>query len=481
MTSSMKTCFLKLTHLVGSIQHTLSSAAVFSHFLSHPFQIQISLKHSHSFLSDRLLRNFIFEKDVHAMSWKLIQGVPLPEGSEARLSPRIRIDIISLLWWHTGNHTLVWRHSLKQAHKTTMVTKKRALKKSKSTKMCRYAVFKILHNGNSLTLISSQVLSHMLSHYQIILNPTFFLTFCCHPQQGGLGDPNANPHFLIQTQRVVFLQVLWGNYNVRACTCCQWQQCNLLHACATARPGAWKFAEECKQLWFIQLSTVSNISSSTPAEQHLLMFCTHNCTYGYYFVVIFCSVFGHTWIVLIHTFTHISDDWLCVPCFTDGFASDPFKGSDPFAADILFPRLNISPDEAAANNGDEGDTSLSCAENRASTGTQCFESEFPDEDSDIEISYSREDLDAIGVAEESYGFKPIQSSTEELGAEPVHQWRSQGQYSVESDPNGYELDLGAISPPSDIEEQSLASTAGDAKGTEQGIHSFFKYFNHISQ
>lgn len=136
----------------------------------------------------------------------------------------------------------------------------------------------------------------------------------------------------------------------------------------------------------------------------------------------------------------------------------------------MFPKLNINTDEGAANNGDEGNTSLSCAENRASTGTQCFESEFPEEDSDIEISYSQEDLDTIGAAEASYGFKPIQSSSEELGAEPIHQWMSQGQYSVESDPNGYELALGALSPPSDIEEQSLASTAGDTKTTEQGKH-----------
>ncbi|CAF97779.1 unnamed protein product [Tetraodon nigroviridis] len=132
--------------------------------------------------------------------------------------------------------------------------------------------------------------------------------------------------------------------------------------------------------------------------------------------------------------------------------------------------MNISTDDGAANNGDEADTSLSCAENRASTGTQCFESEFPDEDSDIEISYSREDLDTTGVVQESYGFKPIQSSSEELGAEATHQWRSQ--FSVESDPNGYELDLGAISPPSDIEEQSLASTAGEAKGAEQDAEDF---------
>ncbi len=145
----------------------------------------------------------------------------------------------------------------------------------------------------------------------------------------------------------------------------------------------------------------------------------------------------------------------------DGFASDPFKGSDPFAADILFPEVNAGTEEGAGHVGDEADNSLSCAENKASTGTQCFESEFPDEDSDIEISYSRENLDAMVVMEDSCGFKPIQSSSEELGPEPIRSWRSQGQYSVESDPNGYELDLGAVSPPSDIEEHSLGSLAGE--------------------
>ncbi|XP_069029369.1 uncharacterized protein [Embiotoca jacksoni] len=145
---------------------------------------------------------------------------------------------------------------------------------------------------------------------------------------------------------------------------------------------------------------------------------------------------------------------------SDGFASDPFKGSDPFAADILFPEGNAGTDEGIGNPGDEVDTSLSCAENKASTGTQCFESEFPEEDSDIEISYSREDLDAIAV-DESRGFKPIQSSSEELGPEPIRGWKSQGQYSIESDPNGYELDLGAISPPSDVEELSMGSLAGE--------------------
>ncbi|KAM3604437.1 uncharacterized protein V6R79_011023 [Siganus canaliculatus] len=143
---------------------------------------------------------------------------------------------------------------------------------------------------------------------------------------------------------------------------------------------------------------------------------------------------------------------------SDGFTSDPFKGSDPFAADHLFPEENIGTDGGMENAGDEADTSLSCAENKASTGTQCFESEFPDEDSDIEINYSQEDLDAIALADSSCGFKPIQSSTEELSPQG---WRSQGQYSVESDPNGYELDLGAVSPPSDIEEHSLGSLAGE--------------------
>ncbi|XP_030258344.1 uncharacterized protein LOC115572431 isoform X2 [Sparus aurata] len=159
---------------------------------------------------------------------------------------------------------------------------------------------------------------------------------------------------------------------------------------------------------------------------------------------------------------------------SDGFASDPFKGSDPFAADILFPEVNVGSNDGAGNVGDEADTSLSCAENKASTGTQCFESEFPDEDSDIEISYSREDLDAIAVAGDCCGFKPIQSSSEELGPEPIQGWRSQGQYSVESDPNGYELDLGAVSPPSDIEEHSLGSLAREVnmeatEGLEQGL------------
>lgn len=124
--------------------------------------------------------------------------------------------------------------------------------------------------------------------------------------------------------------------------------------------------------------------------------------------------------------------------------------------------MNTGTDEGAANVCYKVDTSLSCSENKASTGTQCFESEFPDEDSDIEINYSQEDLDTIAVVDVSHGFKPIQSSSEEIGPQPIHSWRSHGQYSVESDPNGYELDLGAVSPPSDIEEQSLGSLAGDA-------------------
>ncbi|XP_029929780.1 uncharacterized protein LOC115374795 [Myripristis murdjan] len=164
---------------------------------------------------------------------------------------------------------------------------------------------------------------------------------------------------------------------------------------------------------------------------------------------------------------------------SDAFAADPFKGTDPFAADILFPEAGDHLDEGAANVCDEVDTSLSCAENKASTGTQCFESEFPDEDSDIEISYSREDLDAIAMdatsTDEVLGFRPIQSSSEELGPEPKQGWGSQGQYSVESDPNGYELDLGAVSPPSDIEELSLVSLPGqsttEAAGPEQDLNS----------
>ncbi|XP_061550234.1 uncharacterized protein LOC133411652 isoform X2 [Phycodurus eques] len=146
---------------------------------------------------------------------------------------------------------------------------------------------------------------------------------------------------------------------------------------------------------------------------------------------------------------------------SDGFTSDPFKGTDPFAADNLFPEANIGCDEAAVMICDEADTSLSCAENKASTGTQCFESEFPDEDSDIELSYSQEDFDTIPGADDNHGFKPIQSSSEELGPEPIRCWNSQGQYSVESDPSGYELDLGAVSLPSDIKEHSLGSLAGE--------------------
>lgn len=139
----------------------------------------------------------------------------------------------------------------------------------------------------------------------------------------------------------------------------------------------------------------------------------------------------------------------------------------------MFPLTKAGTGDGSENTGDEADTSLSCVENKASTGTQCFESEFPDEDSDIEISYSHEDLDTIAVVHDSHGFKPIQSSSEELAPELIPSWRSQGQYSVESDPNGYELDLGAVSPPSDIEEHSLGSLAGEvtthsSAGLEQG-------------
>ncbi|XP_077580898.1 uncharacterized protein LOC144201926 isoform X2 [Stigmatopora nigra] len=113
---------------------------------------------------------------------------------------------------------------------------------------------------------------------------------------------------------------------------------------------------------------------------------------------------------------------------SDGFTSDPFKGSDPFAADILFPRTEA----------EEAD-----AQKKASTGTQCFESEFPEE--------------GDGGEDAGRGFQPIQSSSEDLGPEPVPAWRCRGQYSVESDPNGYELDLSAVSPPSDVDERGLGS------------------------
>ncbi|XP_015257588.1 PREDICTED: uncharacterized protein LOC107102699 [Cyprinodon variegatus] len=143
---------------------------------------------------------------------------------------------------------------------------------------------------------------------------------------------------------------------------------------------------------------------------------------------------------------------------SDGFASDPFKGSDPFAKDVFFPSANGEAENAC----DEADTSLSCAENKASTGTQCFESEFPDEDSDIEISYSREDLDAIAVGDDSSGFKPIQSSSEELMPEPVKDRRCPGQCSVESDPSGYELDLCPVSSPSKMDEHQHGPGAEEA-------------------
>lgn len=118
----------------------------------------------------------------------------------------------------------------------------------------------------------------------------------------------------------------------------------------------------------------------------------------------------------------------------------------------------------------EADTSLSCAENKASTGTQCFESEFPDEDSDIEISYSREDLDVIAVVDDSSGFKPIQSSSEEFMPEPTLERKCPGQHSIESDPSGYELDLCPVSSLSKIEyhHEFLAeeATTEDTEGPQ---------------
>ncbi|KAK5622164.1 hypothetical protein CRENBAI_008839 [Crenichthys baileyi] len=149
---------------------------------------------------------------------------------------------------------------------------------------------------------------------------------------------------------------------------------------------------------------------------------------------------------------------------SDGFASDPFKGNDPFAKDIFYSSTN----EEVENVCDEADTSLSCAENKASTGTQCFESEFPDEDSDIEISYSREDLDAIAIVDDFSGFKPIQSSSEELMPEPIVDRKCPGQHSLESDPSGYELDLCLVSSPSKTEEHHHGSLAKEDTSEETG-------------
>ncbi|CAB1317650.1 unnamed protein product, partial [Coregonus sp. 'balchen'] len=179
---------------------------------------------------------------------------------------------------------------------------------------------------------------------------------------------------------------------------------------------------------------------------------------------------------------------------------DPFKGTDPFAADILFregteepyPSTDPFPDTTARlepGSNEVTDNSLSCAENKASTGTQCFESEFPDEDesSDIEISYSREDLDTVHtdavelsfvepktlIMTERLGFKPIYAAqtcsldtelddVDERGvasgrkpfseASRANTWAAGPNFSTESDPNGYEFNINAVSPPSDIEE-----------------------------
>ncbi|XP_051944081.1 uncharacterized protein LOC127616503 isoform X2 [Hippocampus zosterae] len=149
---------------------------------------------------------------------------------------------------------------------------------------------------------------------------------------------------------------------------------------------------------------------------------------------------------------------------SDGFASDPFKGSDPFAADVLFPEPNVTGDEVC----DEVGTGPPGAENKSSAGTQCFESEFPDEESDFEIGDSPEDLEAAPEADDRSGFfQPIRSSSEELGPGPDPSWRSRGHCSVESDPNGYELDLGAVSPPSHIQERDRASPAGEFEAAAQ--------------
>ncbi|KAJ8012301.1 hypothetical protein DPEC_G00067240 [Dallia pectoralis] len=188
---------------------------------------------------------------------------------------------------------------------------------------------------------------------------------------------------------------------------------------------------------------------------------------------------------------------------TDKSDDDPFKGTNPFGADFLFPEgteepycSNDSfPDTPACvdpGSNEETDKSLSCTENKASTGTQCFESEFLDEDetSDIEISYSREDLDTVHteavqisfveprtlIMTERLGFKPIYTAQtcsldteleDEAGAnvasvrEPFSQvsrantWAAGPNCSTESDPNGYEFDINAASTPSDVAETDI--------------------------
>ena len=78
----------------------------------------------------------------------------------------------------------------------------------------------------------------------------------------------------------------------------------------------------------------------------------------------------------------------------------------------------------------------------------------------------------MAVEHDSQGFKPIQSSPEELVPESMQGWRSQGQYSVESDPNGYELDLCPVSRPSDMEghrqEAQAREVTTEATGLQQG-------------
>ncbi|KAL0965929.1 hypothetical protein UPYG_G00288100 [Umbra pygmaea] len=206
---------------------------------------------------------------------------------------------------------------------------------------------------------------------------------------------------------------------------------------------------------------------------------------------------------------------------TDKSDDDPFKGTDPFGTDVLFPEGNEKPYHSNGSfpdtpvhlepgSNDETDNSLSCADNKASTGTQCFESEFPDEDesSDIEISYSREDLDTVPtdsvhlsfvepktfIMTERLGFKPIYTAQtcsldteleDEIRPsvaskrEPFSQasrantWAAGPNFSTESDPNGYEFDINAVSPPSDIEEIdiTLGSISVDFEGMPPGYDS----------
>lgn len=64
MTSSMKTCFLKRTHLVGNAKHRHLYAVILSNFMCSdsatiPNPTQLNPKHSCLFLLDGVLSNYL--------------------------------------------------------------------------------------------------------------------------------------------------------------------------------------------------------------------------------------------------------------------------------------------------------------------------------------------------------------------------------------------------------------------------------------